>query len=115
MPANEPPPPPQEGSGSLKPPPPTDQSGETPAKDPLRGSRASGFWAAIVALGVVLVLLVIFIVQNTQPVDVEFLGLDVEAPLAAALLVAAAGGILLAAIGGTLRIWQLRRRVRRTP
>jgi len=79
----------------------------------LRGSRTSVLWAAVVALGVVLVLLVIFIMQNGQRVEVSFLGWEGRPPLSAALICAVAAGILIAAIAGTLRIWQLRRRVRR--
>jgi uncharacterized integral membrane protein len=82
-------------------------------KDPLRGSRTSGLWVAVVSSGVVLVLLIIFIAQNTEPVRISFLGWEGEAPLAVALLAATVAGLFLAAIAGTLRIWQLRRRVRR--
>src|SRR6476661_8816523 len=83
------------------------------AKDPLRGSRTSGIWAAVVGLGVVLLLLVIFIAQNTQSVNVSFLGWSGSAPLAVSLLVATLAGLFLAAVAGSLRILQLRRRVRR--
>lgn len=83
------------------------------AGDPLRGSLTSGVWAAIVAFGIVLVLLVVFIAQNTEPVLVRFLGFEGEAPLAVALLIAVAAGLLLTALAGTLRLWQVRRRVRR--
>jgi uncharacterized integral membrane protein len=85
-----------------------------PAKDPLRPSRTSGAWLGVVALAVVLVLLVVFIAQNTQDVHVSFLAWDGEAPLAVTLLIAAIGGIVLTAVAGSLRIFQLRRRVRRT-
>jgi uncharacterized integral membrane protein len=85
-----------------------------PPKDPLRPSRTSGAWIAVVALALLLVLLVIFIAQNTQDVHVSFLGWDGEAPLAVTLLIASVAGIVLTAIAGTLRIWQLRRRVRHT-
>ena len=85
----------------------------TSSSDPLRGSRTSGLWIAVVASGIVLVLLIIFIAQNTDPVGVTFLGWDGETPLAVALLIAAVAGLFLAAIAGTMRIWQLRRRVRR--
>lgn len=81
--------------------------------DPLRGSLTSGVWAAIVAFGIVLVLLVVFIAQNTEPVLVRFLGFEGETPLAVALLIAVAAGLLLTALAGTLRLWQVRRRVRR--
>jgi uncharacterized integral membrane protein len=83
------------------------------AKDPLRGSRTSNAWFAVAALAVLLLLLVIFIAQNTQTVLVSFLGWDGEAPLAVSLLVASLVGIVIAVIAGSLRILQLRRRVRR--
>jgi uncharacterized integral membrane protein len=82
-------------------------------KNPLRGSRTSGLWAAVVASALVLILLIVFIAQNTEPVDVRFLGWEGQTPLAVALLIASVAGLLLAAVAGTLRIWQLRRRVRR--
>jgi uncharacterized integral membrane protein len=82
--------------------------------DPLRGSRTSGFWAATVGLGVVLLLLIIFIAQNTRKTTVSFLGWDGQVPVAVALLIAAAAGLFLGVVAGLLRILQLRRRVRRT-
>ena len=88
-------------------------SAPAPAKDPLRGSRTSGIWVAVVGLGLVLLLLVIFIAQNTQSVSVSFLGWSGSAPLAVSLLVATLAGLFLAAVAGSLRILQLRRRVRR--
>jgi len=84
-----------------------------PGKDPLRGSRTGRAWAAVVALGVVLVLLIVFIAQNTRTVTVSFLGWEGRTSLAVALLIATAAGLFLAAVAGTMRIWQLRRRVRR--
>jgi uncharacterized integral membrane protein len=92
---------------------PTDPPTETASKDPLRGSRTSGIWAAVVGLGLVLLLLVVFIAQNTQTVNVTFLGWEGTAPLSVTLLVAAIAGLFLAVAAGTLRILQLRRRVRR--
>lgn len=83
-------------------------------QDPLRGSRTSGFYAAVAALCIVLVLLIVFIAQNTRDTTVSFLWLDGQVPVAVALLIAAAGGLFLATLAGSLRILQLRRRVRRT-
>lgn len=85
-----------------------------PTSDPLRGSRTSGLWIAVAASGLVLVLLIIFIAQNTDPVNVKFLGWQGETPLAVALLIATVAGLFLATIAGSLRILQLRRRVKRT-
>lgn len=81
--------------------------------NPLRPSRTSGAWLGVFALGVLLVLLVIFIAQNTQSVEVSFLGWNGHASLAVALLIATVAGLLLATTVGALRILQLRRRVRR--
>lgn len=102
-------------------PPPTDpgptgtspRTGASGSKDPLRGSRTSGLWVAVALSGLVLVLLIVFIAQNTDPVSVRFLGWEGETPLAVALLIATVAGLFLATVAGSLRILQLRRRVRR--
>jgi uncharacterized integral membrane protein len=86
---------------------------ETERPDPLRGSRTSGFWVVVLGLVVVLLLLAVFILQNTQQVEVSFLGWEGTAPLAATLLIAAVAGALVVAAAGALRILQLRRRVKR--
>lgn len=88
-------------------------TGGAPPRDPLRASRTSRSWVSLAALVVVLILLVVFIAQNTQRVEVSFLGWNGHPPLSVALLVAAVGGATLAIIVGTLRMWQVRRRVRR--
>jgi uncharacterized integral membrane protein len=88
-------------------------SAPDPGRDPLRGSRTSGAWVAVVALAVLLLLLIVFIAQNTQSVEVSFLGWNGHAPLAVSLLIASLVGILVAVVAGSLRILQLRRRVRR--
>lgn len=117
-PASTPPPAPSTEPARTPPPASTGSAGEPTAPrvptadDPLRGSRTSGLWAAVIALGVVLLLLIVFIAQNTQKVNVSFLGWEGQTPLSVALLIATTAGLFLAAIAGTLRIWQLRRRVR---
>ena len=92
-----------------------EQEPGTPAKDPLRASRVSRFWAALAALVVLLLFLVVFVAQNTEKVSVSFLGWEWHPPLAVAMLVAVLVGLALTVTAGTLRIWQVRRRVRRTP
>jgi uncharacterized integral membrane protein len=87
--------------------------GSQRSDDPLRGSRTSGIWIAVVAGGLILVMLIVFIAQNTEPAKIQFLGWEGETPLAVALLIATAAGLFLAAVAGSLRILQLRRRVRR--
>ena len=82
-------------------------------RDPLRQSWTSRAWLAVVALAVLLLLLIIFIAQNTQSVEVSFLGWNGHAPLAVSLLIAAVVGIVLAVVAGALRLIQVRYRVRR--
>jgi uncharacterized integral membrane protein len=85
------------------------------AKDPLRASKTSRFWAALAALVVLLVFLVVFVAQNTERVSVSFLGWEWNPPLAVAMLIAVVVGLAISLAAGSLRIWQLHRRVRRAP
>jgi uncharacterized integral membrane protein len=87
-------------------------AGAGTANDPLRQTRVSGVWVGVVAFVVVLTLLVVFIAQNTQSVQVRYFGVTLDLSLAIAMLLAAIAGMLLAATAGALRIWQLRRRLR---
>jgi uncharacterized integral membrane protein len=70
-----------------------------------------GVWAGIV----VILLLIIFIGQNTDPIEVHFLWLDGQMPTALALLLAGVGGAVIALAVGAARILQLRRALSRKP
>jgi uncharacterized integral membrane protein len=89
----------------------------TPARPAVPRSRAGGLWLAAVVFACVLLLLLVFVLQNGQRVDVAFLGVHGHLPLGVALLLAAVVGVLLVALPGTARIVQLRmlghRRARR--
>lgn len=76
-------------------------------------SRFGGLWVGLVIAAVILVLLLVFILQNSQKVRVEFFGWAGHAPLAVAILLGGAAGALLVAIPGTVRILQLRRGARK--
>ncbi|WP_343443746.1 LapA family protein [Micromonospora schwarzwaldensis] len=56
----------------------------------------------------VLLLLLIFVLQNGQRAEVSFLGAHGTLPMGVALLLAAVFGVLLVALPGTARIVQLR-------
>ena len=58
-------------------------------------------------LVVLLLLLAVFILQNTQKVEISFFGRNGQAPLAASLLIATVAGALVVATAGALRILQL--------
>jgi len=96
-------------------PPDTSHSGDALEADPLRGSRTSRSWLAVAALALILVMLLVFVAQNTARTAVRFLGWTWHPPLAVAMLAGVVAGMLLAVVAGSLRIWQLRRRVRRAP
>ena len=76
-------------------------------------TRAGALWVAAAASIVVLVLLIIFIAQNTGTVGVHFLGLYGQISLGLMLLIAAVVGAALVVIVGTARILQLRLVARR--
>jgi lipopolysaccharide assembly protein A len=83
-------------------------------EDLLARTRAGGTWVALIVFAVILILLLIFILENTKKVEISYFGVTGHLPLAVAMLLSAVAGVLLTAIAGTLRILQLRRRVRRS-
>jgi uncharacterized integral membrane protein len=78
-------------------------------KGRVRRTRSSAAWWGAVTAAVLMVLLLVFIVQNSDPVRFRYFGWEGEMPLAVAVLAAAVVGVLLVAIPGSLRIYQLRR------
>lgn len=71
-------------------------------------TRAGMIWAAVASALVVLVLLIIFILQNQVLVQVRFFGLEGVVSLGLALFIAAVAGGVLVAMAGAARIIQLR-------
>ena len=69
---------------------------------------------ALIAGIAILIVVLIFIIQNTHAVNIIFLGAHLRLSLAVALLLAAIAGALLMAAAGTARITQLRLALRRT-
>ena len=80
-------------------------SGERPT---VAVTRAGMVWVAVTAGLAVLVLLIIFILQNEDRVTVHYLGAAGELSLGMALFISAVGGGILVAIAGAARILQLR-------
>ena len=79
----------------------------------IKRTRTSGLWVAVGFFGVVLLLLLIFILQNGTQVSVSYLGLHGRLPLGVALLLSAVCGVLLVVLAGAARISQLRTVARR--
>jgi uncharacterized integral membrane protein len=81
--------------------PPVDQSAKF--------TRAAALWTALILGFLVLIVLLIFIAQNTDPVTLAFLGWRWSLPKGVAILGAAVAGGLLTVAVGTARMVQLRR------
>jgi putative membrane protein len=87
-----------------------------PARTPRRGmlgSRIGAAHAALIAGALVLIVVLIFIIENAHAVTITFFGAHLRVSLAVALLLAAIAGALVMAAAGTARITQLRMSMRR--
>lgn len=85
---------------------PSDRITTTPS---IKRTRVSGTWVAVIVAAFVLVILLIFILQNLTTATVNFLGFSGSLPLGVAMLFAAIAGAILVALIGTARILQLRK------
>ena len=79
----------------------------------IRRTRTSGLWVAVGCFAIVLLLLLIFILQNGAKVGISYMGAHSHLPLGVALLLAAVCGVLLVVLAGTARISQLRATARK--
>jgi uncharacterized integral membrane protein len=73
-----------------------------------RRTRLSGAWTAIVIGLLALVVILVFILQNQQGVEIKFLMFEGNLPLAIALLFALILGAVIVVAFGAARILQLR-------
>ena len=96
-----------------QPPSPPQQPSTAPPQHRIRRTRTGGIWVAVGFFAVILLLLLIFILQNGQKVDISYMGAHGHLPLGVALLLAAVCGVLLVVLAGTARISQLRATARR--
>jgi lipopolysaccharide assembly protein A len=72
-------------------------------------TRAGGLWTAVAVGLIVLILILVFVAQNSAAVRIHLLWFDWTLALGLALLIATVLGALLMAAIGTVRILQLRR------
>jgi uncharacterized integral membrane protein len=79
----------------------------------IKRTRISGLWVAVGFFAVVLLLLLIFILQNGTTVQVSYMGAHGHLPLGVALLLSAVCGVILVVLAGAARISQLRAVARR--
>ncbi|MGV0326154.1 LapA family protein [Corynebacterium confusum] len=98
-------------SGALEATPATDEKPQ--GKGKVSGSFAASTWVALIIGFLLLILLIVFIMQNQQSVPVNFLGWSGDFPAGIAfLLFAIAGALIMACVGGW-RMFELRRQVKR--
>jgi uncharacterized integral membrane protein len=69
---------------------------------------AAAWWALVVGL-VILIVLLVFVAQNTESITVHFLGFHWSLPVGVGYLLAAVAGATTTVLVGAARIIQLRR------
>jgi uncharacterized integral membrane protein len=75
-------------------------------------TRLSGLWVGVVIAAVVITLLLVFVRQNTKSVRISYFTAHGSLPLGVALLLAVIAGVLFTGLVASLRIWQLRLRLK---
>jgi putative membrane protein len=96
-------------------PPQQDPAGPPAMSPPSRvpRTRTGAAWFGICTAAVASAVLIVFMLQNTRSVEINFLWRHGSVPLALALLVAGIGLAIVAMAVGVARIGQLRRLARR--
>jgi uncharacterized integral membrane protein len=84
-------------------------TGATSAEPAIGFTRAGALWVALFSGFLILIVLLIFIAQNTTSTPFTFFAWHWSLPLGVAILLATVGGGLLTVAVGTARILQLRR------
>ncbi len=95
---------------------PAKKSAESPATPahPVKGSFAGGTWIALIAGALLLIVLLVFIMQNQNQVDLVLFAWNFRFPAGIGFLLAAIGGALIMALVGGVRMLQLRRQIIKT-
>lgn len=78
-----------------------------PAEDQRTGGRTAGVWLALIFGAIILVMLLIFIIQNNVPATFQYLSAEFSLPLGVAMLLAAIAGALIMALVGSVRMIQM--------
>jgi uncharacterized integral membrane protein len=102
---------PQGAASEGSPPDPTATPGEylLSPESAVKFTRAAALWSALIVGFVILILLLVFILQNTDSTTIHFFVWEWNLPVGVAILLAAVCGGLLTVAAGTARIVQLRR------
>jgi uncharacterized integral membrane protein len=85
------------------------QDNTAPPESAVKFTRTASVWSSLTAGFLILIVLLIFITQNTDSAKVAFLTWHWTLPLGVQILLAAVAGGLITVLAGTARIYQLRR------
>lgn len=98
-------------SSKGSPPDPTATPGEylVSPQSAVKFTRAAALWSALIVGFLILILLLVFIMQNTDDTTIHLFVWEWNLPVGVAILLAAVCGGLLTVAAGTARIIQLRR------
>jgi uncharacterized integral membrane protein len=80
-----------------------------PPETAVKFTRAGALWSALIVGFLILIVLLVFIMQNGDSTTVHLFGWGWDLPVGVALLLAAIAGGVLTFLVGTARIMQLRR------
>jgi uncharacterized integral membrane protein len=93
----------------VPPPPPAPPNPQVKSIDEVKLTKAAALWMSLIAGFLILIVLLVFIAQNTESTAFAFFGWRWTLPLGVAILLAAVCGGLLTVFVGAARIFQLRR------
>lgn len=71
------------------------------------GGKTAGVWIGLILGAIVLVLLLIFVIQNNQTARFDYFSAQFDLPLGVAMLLAAIAGALIMALVGSVRMFQM--------
>src|SRR5699024_10557725 len=89
-----------------------DAPGTAPV-EPSKGGKTAGLWISLILGAIVLVLLLIFVIQNNQTAGFEYFSAQFDLPLGVALLPPATAGELVTAPFGPMRMIHMNRTIRK--
>lgn len=82
-------------------------------KKKVKGSFAGSAWVALILGSLLLILLLVFILQNQHNTRLHFITWEAEFPVGVGMLIASIVGALIMALVGGVRIIQLRSQVKK--
>jgi uncharacterized integral membrane protein len=108
--SSEPPVSPEDSLATPAPTPaPTPEPLPPPPVSAVKYTRTASVWSSLIAGFLILIVLLVFIVQNLAEQQVNFFAWHISLPQGVLLLLAAVAGGLVTVLAGTARIFQLRR------